>query len=34
MNIYNLLNVRNDISKIDLKKAYKKSLLKYHPDKN
>lgn len=34
MSIYSILNVDVDISKIDLKKAYKKSLLKYHPDKN
>lgn len=33
-NLYEILNVDRDVSKEELKESYKKSILKYHPDKN
>jgi len=33
-NIYGILNLSQDASKDEIKKAYKKLIIKYHPDKN
>lgn len=33
-NLYEILEINNNSSKKDIKKAYKKLILKYHPDKN
>jgi len=34
VNLYEVLNINEDASEIDIKKQYKKLILKYHPDKN
>ena len=34
MNFYDILSVRFDASQEDIKKAYRKLSLKYHPDRN
>jgi len=33
-NYYHILDITNDSSSQDLKKAYKKLALRFHPDKN
>jgi curved DNA-binding protein CbpA len=34
VNLYEVLNINDDASDIEIKKQYKKMILKYHPDKN
>jgi hypothetical protein len=34
VNLYEVLNINDDASEIEIKKQYKKLVLKYHPDKN
>ena len=34
VNLYEVLNINIDASDIEIKKQYKKLVLKYHPDKN
>jgi curved DNA-binding protein CbpA len=34
VNLYEVLNISDDASEIEIKKQYKKLILKYHPDKN
>ena len=34
INLYEVLNINDDASEIEIKKQYKKLVLKYHPDKN
>lgn len=34
INLYEVLNIDEDASEIEIKKQYKKLILKYHPDKN
>ena len=34
VNLYDVLNINIDASDIEIKKQYKKLILKYHPDKN
>jgi curved DNA-binding protein CbpA len=34
VNLYEVLNINEDASEIEIKKQYKKLILKYHPDKN
>ena len=34
VNLYEVLNISEDASDIEIKKQYKKLILKYHPDKN
>ena len=34
VNLYEVLNINDDASDIEIKKQYKKLILKYHPDKN
>ena len=34
MDLYNILEINNNASEIEIKKAYNKLVLKYHPDKN
>ncbi len=34
MNLYNILNIKNNASKKEIKKAYRRLALKFHPDKN
>jgi curved DNA-binding protein CbpA len=34
VNLYEVLNINDDASDIEIKKQYKKLVLKYHPDKN
>jgi curved DNA-binding protein CbpA len=34
VNLYEVLNINDDASEIEIKKQYKKLILKYHPDKN
>ena len=34
VNLYEVLDINEEASEIEIKKQYKKLILKYHPDKN